>query len=191
MKFQEQESTARENPRVGTHVARLVSIIDLGVRAPFMYEGKETKPTHKFDFTYELVNSIMEDGRPHFVSEEVPNKLTTPEAKKQSKLTMRVQSLQGDLDNPKSLLGKPCMVEVAIKNEWPRITNVSGMPEGMPVKELQNSVTFFDLEAPDLTIFDSIPEYKQKRVKANVNYNGSKLQQALDLQVGTRDDIAF
>lgn len=187
MEFKEQEHTPRNNPKKGVHVARLVSIIDLGIRPGFMWEGAKTEPSHKFDFTYELVNSMYEDDMPHHVSEEVPNKLSKEGAKRATKLSNRVASLQGIAGDPSSLLGKPCMVEVDIKNDWPKIVNVTGVPEGIPVKALATDTYLFDLADPTATIFNKIPEFKQKRVKENLQYQGSKLQQMLDLEISTSD----
>ena len=191
MKFEEQKSTPRNNPKAGVHVARLISIVDLGIRPGFMWEGAKTDPCHKFDFTYELVNSMYDEDLPHHVSEEIPNKLSKEGAKRDTKLSNRVASLQGLPGDPNSLLGKACMVEVQIKNDWPRVVNVTGVPEGIPVKALKGDAFLFDLADPTATLFNKIPEFKQKRVKENLNYQGSKLQQMLDVEISTSDNSQF
>ena len=64
-------SKKREQPEGGTHMARLVGITDLGEQPGFIYQGKEIESQFKREFTYELVNAHMSDGRPFHVSEEM------------------------------------------------------------------------------------------------------------------------
>jgi hypothetical protein len=139
MKFRQTESTSsgKTQPKPGTHVARLLGIIDIGLRPPFVYEGKDIQPEYKLELIYELVNSNLEDGRPHVVSEEVTNKLS-------------------------------------------RIDSVGGVPEGLPVKPLVNPTFFFDLEDPNLELFNSFPEFRRNKIMDNLEFVGSKLQELID-----------
>ena len=45
--------------------------------------------------------------------------------------------------------------------------------------DLINPAKAFDLDAPDLAIFNSLPEWIQKKIQGNLNYAGSALEQAL------------
>lgn len=183
MKFRATKSqSAGSQPKVGTHVARLVGIVDLGLRPSFIYEGKTVEPEYKLEFTYELVNSTMEDGRPHYLSEEVANKLSKEGAQLETKLAKRIQAMGGDRSDPATMLGNPCIVTVKHKDTWAKIDSVGGVPEGLPVKELTNKPFFFDLDNPNLEVFNNLPEFRRNKILDNLEYEGSKLQQLLDMQ---------
>jgi hypothetical protein len=40
---------------------------------------------------------------------------------------------------------------------------------------------FFDLDAPDLVTFNKLPEWIRKKITANLNFNGSVLQNLLKM----------
>ena len=183
MKFRQTESTSsgKTQPKPGTHVARLLGIIDIGLRPPFVYEGKDIQPEYKLELVYELVNSNLEDGRPHVVSEEVTNKLSREGAKLETKLTKRIAALNGDMRDPRSMLNQACIVTVKQKEGgWAKIDSVGGVPEGLPVKPLVNPTFFFDLEDPNLELFNSFPEFRRNKIMDNLEFVGSKLQELID-----------
>lgn len=185
MRLREQESKAKDQPKVATHMARVLGIVDLGLRPEWIYQG-DTKPAeYKLEITYELVNSLMEDGRPHIISEEVTNKISkNKDSDKISNLTRRIKAFNADFDNASTWLGQPCMV--TLKENARGYVNVAGqtgispVPEGMPVKELTNDTYMFDLEQPDLDMFLNFPEWKQNKIKDNLEFDGSPLQIDLD-----------
>ena len=101
-------------------------------------------------------------------------------------LTRRIRSFKGDWNDPSDWLGKPCMVTIVPNKNRPEYVKIDGasgvgsVPEGLPVAELQNTPSFFDLENPDLDVFLSFPEFKQEMIKENLEFEGSKLQSELD-----------
>ena len=166
-------------PDVGTHMARLVGITDMGHQPGFEWQGKEVKSAYKLRLTYELPNSTMEDGRPHWVSEEITNS-----DNEKSTLAARIRSLGGDINNLQSMIGKPCMVTlVAGKNGYVKIDGqggVGGVPAGIPVPDLANDTFVFDLENPDMDLFEGFPEFIQNRIKENLEFEGSQLEARLN-----------
>jgi hypothetical protein len=166
-------------PDFGTHMARPVGIVDLGHQPGFEWNGKEIKSAYKLRLTYELPNSTMEDGRPHWVHEDVTNS-----DNEKSTLAARVRSLGGDFSNLTGMLGNPCMVTlVEGKNGYAKIDGqggVGGVPAGMPVPELVNDTFTLDLENPDLDVYESLPEFIQERIKENLDFENSKLEAMLN-----------
>lgn len=162
-------------PDVGTHMARLVGIVDLGHQPGFEWAGKEVPSAYKLRMTYELVNSEMEDGRPHWVHEDITNS-----DNEKSTLAARVRTMRGSFDNLTAMLGSPCMVTlVEGKNGYVKIDGqggVGGVPNGIPVGELRNNTFTFSLDNPDMEVFESLPEFIQNRIKENLDYPGSKLE---------------
>lgn len=166
-------------PDVGTHMARLVGIVDLGHQPGFEWQGKEVASAYKLRMTYELVNSEMEDGRPHWVHEDVTNS-----DNEKSTLAARVRTMKGSFSNLTAMLGSPCMVTlVEGKNGYVKIDGqggVGGVPSGIPVAELRNPTFSFSLDAPDLEVYETLPEFIQNRIKENLDFSGSKLENMLN-----------
>lgn len=168
-----------DQPVVGTHMARLVGMVDLGHQQGFEWQGKEIPSAYKLRLTYELPNSLTQDGRPHWVHEEVTNSDND-----KSTLSVRVRTMQGSFNDLTQMLGKPCMVTlVENKNGYLKIDGqggVGGVPAGIPVPELANPTFFFDTEKPDMDIFDNFPEFIQKKLtEENLDYEGSELEKAV------------
>lgn len=179
MKAKQQKSTPKEQPAEGTHLARLVGITDLGLQEGFNYQGTDIPDSYKLELTYELVDLLMEDtGKPFWISEEVKNS-------DNEKSTLSARSIVfGSLSDLPTWLTKPCMVTVKHSDKgWAKVagqSGVSGVPSSIPVTELVNDPILFDLDNPDLELFNKFPEFKQNKIKDNLEFNGSKLQQLLD-----------
>jgi hypothetical protein len=180
-------------PTVGTKMARLVGLIDLGHQPGFEYQGEDVKSSYKITFTYELTGSLMEDGRPHHVSEDV-NVSDYRGDGITSKMMKRVDALDptstisNDGKNLAALIGLPCMVEVKHnKKGYPKITNVTGAPEGIPVPELQNDPKIFNFDEPDMDLYNKLPEFVQGKIKAALDFPGSEVEKALLLT----NDVPF
>lgn len=190
MKARTPETKKREQPAEGTHVARLLGIVDLGHQPGWVYQGKTMDSAWKIEFTYELVNHLMEDGRPFVVSEEVTNNdWEDKKTGKRSTLVSRAKSLLGDryregLANISDMLGCPCMVSVEHNDKgYARVRGqaaVGSVPFGMEVKELANPTYVFDLDDPDMDIWESkIPEFKQNKIRDALNFNETELAKRL------------
>lgn len=172
MKLREAKSN-REQPVEDTYFARIVAITNLGIQPAFEYQGQMTKPTAKMEVTYELVTSSMADGRPFWVSEELPM------SKASKNLAQRYAaygvSMDSDVD---ALINRPVMVSVKHnKNGYAKIANVAGAPGGVPVAELRNPTYIFDPwdENCDVDKFESFPEFKQNNIKRALDYKDSAL----------------
>lgn len=186
------EGPARETPAKGTHAARLLGITDLGHQPGFMYEGKKVESSWKFEFTYELVNHEMEDGRPFVVSEELTNNdWEDIKTGRCSTLIARAKSLMGDnyrqgMNNIPSMLSKACMVSVTHNaNGYAKVKGqaaVSGVPFGMEVPQLRNDAYFFDMDAPDMDQWEKMPEFKQNKIKAALNFEETALFRELSTE---------
>lgn len=186
-------------PKPGTYLARLVGIVDLGHQPAFAYDGGVADAAFKLTFTYELPNSKTEEGRPHWVSEDMKNS-DYYDAKKgiSSTLMKRVYAMDPsgqmtrDGKDLLPLIGKPCMVEVGLnKNGYVKIKNVTGAPDGIPVPELANDPVIFDFDEPDTEAFRRFPEFVQNKIRAALNLPGTPLEAALmadDLLGDTEED---
>lgn len=179
------DSKPKEQPMEGTHVARLLGITDLGHQDGFTYQGKEIDSSWNYEFTYELVNHDMEDGRPFVVSETVPNKDWENTATGMStKLVARCKSILGKeyrlgVEDLSKILGGACMVTVAHNDKGyskiPGTAAVGSVPFGMEVKELHNQTYIFDMDDPDMDLFEAMPDFKKEKITGALNFNDTKL----------------
>ena len=185
MKVRKSESK-REQPAPGTYVSRVVGLADLGHQPGFTWSGGEAKDAFKLEITYELVTALMEDGRPFLVSEEMTNS-----DNEKAKLPTRALAAGIELQDIEQMLTKPVMVTIGPQNEkgYSKITNVSGVPEGIPVKELVNPPTIFDpyAEPAQVDLFNKMPEFKQNKIKSALDFEDMAIYKALLLESDSGD----
>lgn len=193
------ENKAKEQPAEGTHAARLLGITDLGHQPGFIFEGKKVESSWKFEFTYELVNHLMEDERPFVVSEDITSKdWEDKKTGRCSTMIARAKALMGPnyrqgVENLEQMLGQACMVTIRPnKSGYMKVAGQAGVgsvPFGMDVKELANKPYFFDMGIkqpdgewsgePDMEMWEKMPEFKQNKMKDALNFEETLLSQRL------------
>ena len=182
----------------GTYPARVVVVADLGLQAQQPFNGKDKAPVRMLNLTYEFVDEFLkdEDGndqtdKPRWLSERFAFYNISAD---KAKSTLRYKALDpagvhgGDFTK---LVNTPCMVTVIHnpnkKNKGRVYENVH---EVSPMRErdanrcppLVNQPVVFDLDEPDLVIFNKFPKFLQKTIKDNLNFAGSKLEALLKNQ---------
>jgi len=177
-----------------TYPARVVQAIDLGLQARPDFQGKEKPPVNMISLTYEFVDEFLkdEDGvdipeKPRWLSESFP--LYSLEAER-AKSTARLKAL--DPDNKtggdfSELLARACMVTIVHNPNkktggvYENVADVGAMRAKDEEKcpDLVNPSRFFDLDAPDLDVFNGLPSFLQEKIKNNLEFEGSLLQEAL------------
>lgn len=180
----------------GVYPARLVQVLDMGLQAQQPYKGEEKPPVPEIMLTYELVDVFMVDeegndveDRPRWISETIP--LHSLKAEK-AKSTARYNALDPSGEqggNFAALVETPINVTIVTeagkgKHAGKVFANVAGIAAMRPrdaakCPELKNPPKVFDLDDPDLTIFGSLPEWIQNKIKGNLNYEGSTLARML------------
>jgi hypothetical protein len=176
----------------GSYPARVVQIIDLGIQPQRPFKGEEKPPCHEIMFTYECLDEfcVDEDGneledKPRWLSETFPFRSLMAEM---AKSTKRYKALDPDDDHDgdfTALIETPCLITV-VNNEYKEkvynnIGNVSAMraKDAQKAPELKNEAKVFVLDEPDMEIFLSLPTWLQDKIKANLEFEGSALQEAL------------
>ena len=159
----------------GTHIARCVSLIDLG-QQPGEYEGKPTlknKVVIGFEVPGETIK--MDDGteKPMVISRFITNSLS-----ERSQLRPMLESWRGreftteelmkfDLQ---TILGAPALLSVVHVNGKARINSASKLVKGMTCPPQINPSRCFWLDEWDPAAFAELPEGFQKLIKASVEY---------------------
>lgn len=184
--------TPQANIEPGTYPARIVQILDLGLQAQRPYQGQEKAPVNEISITYELVDEFMKDDqgnaiedKPRWISETLPfYGLYADKAKS----TQRYNALdpEGTYDGDFSqLIGTPCNVTVVNNKSgdkiYDNVATISTMRQRDADKcpELVNPPKVFDLDSPDLEVFNALPEWLRDKIKGNLKYKGSALEQLL------------
>lgn len=184
--------TPQANIEPGTYPARLVQIIDLGLQAQRPYQGKDKAPAQEIMLTYELVDTFMVDeegndieDKPRWISETLPfYGLYADKAKSTQRYNAIDPTGEFDGDFTKAI-GQP--INVTIVNNavgekvYDNIATISAMRprDADKCPELVNPSKLLDLDAPDLEVFNALPEWLRDKIKTNLNYKGSPLEQLL------------
>ncbi len=185
--------TPQANIEPGTYPARLVQIIDLGLQAQRPFQGKDKPPAQEIMLTYELVDTFMLDengkeleDKPRWISETLPfYGLYADKAKSTQRYNALDPSGEFDGDFSKAI-GQP--INVTIVNNavgdkvYDNIATISAMRprDADKCPELVNPSKLFDLDNPDMEVFNALPEWLRDKIKSNLNYKGSPLEQVLN-----------
>lgn len=171
--------------------SRVVQVIDLGLQPQRPFQGQEKPPAHSVRITYELSHEFMldEDGnvdatKPRWMSEDLPlHNLDSDKARSTKRYNAidPTGSTGGDFTLFPSMA---CQVMITkspdkknegfFKNYVGDVSAAAEMP-GYTQPELVNPITVFNLEEPNLEVFNSLNKYVQGKIKDNLEFAGSAL----------------
>lgn len=156
--------TTLELPTIQPHYSRIVRIINLGLQPGFVWEGKQIESDYKIEFTVEICDENMKDGRPFWISKEINNKDSDKSTLYAWALACGTtpSNIDGMLDVPISMTPK---LKVS---GWPTIDAISGIPEQAKagVAELANEKFIFDFteDEPDMETWAKLNEKTQEKI---------------------------
>ena len=153
----------------GTYIARCFKIIDLGTqKGSEAFGGKEQ---HKVMVSWELLDDVkMDDGRPFSVSQ-----FYTMSLHEKATLRRDLEAWRGrkftdeELDgfDLKTVLGAYCMLQVVHSADG-KYANVNAIMAHKGDKPTAvNPNVSFDLDEPDMTIFDSFGDGLKLKIQAS------------------------
>jgi len=171
--------TTYEPPPAGNHVARCVSLIDIGMQ-PNEYQGV-SKPRLEVIIGWELPNEMMdaEDGQqpqPYRISRFITNTLCDmgnlrPLLESWRGKAFTNAELEGfDLTN---IVGKPCMVNVVHKQKVKggiraEVTGVTPIPKGLKCPPQVHPTIIFDCDNIDREVYDGFSDGMKKIVDRRI-----------------------
>jgi hypothetical protein len=183
----------QEVMEAGTYPARVVQVIDFGVQEQRPYKGVAKPPQQTIYMTYEFLDEFCKDeegedqeDKPRWLSEQFA--LLSLEADLATS-TKRYKALDPDEDfggDFTLLVSAPCMVTI---NQYESkgvmrngVSSVAPMrpKEAAKAPDLVNPPKVFLIDAPDLEIFKSLPEWMQEKIKESLEFGGSALDEALN-----------
>lgn len=193
-----QEGSGFRQPHLeaGLYPARVLQVIDTGLQPQRPWKGTEKPPWNEVRLVYELTDEFMVDedgkeqlGKPRLLNEDFSVRSFKQEAAKSSK---RYHALDptGDFDGDfTQLVGAACNVMVVVKvgtgqHEGKTFNNIADVAAMRPrdvakCPELVGEPLVFLLDEPDMEVFESFNDYLQDRITGNLNFKGSKLDEAL------------
>lgn len=187
---------AQAELEVSNYPCRVAQVIDLGRQYKSVWDGATRKyvkdPSNIVNMlmlTYEFTTEFMKneageelEDKPRWMSEDfavypLDSDLATS-TKRMKAFDPSFSKFGGDFTK---LANQTCTVTIAHKeNKKAKIGNVSPAMKGMVVPELKNPVKVFELDNPDITVFQSLPTWLQDNIKENLDFEGSALQTILN-----------
>jgi hypothetical protein len=182
---------------IGTYMCRVAQVIDMGIRPREKWEpatnsfvvDESKAPAQAMMVTYEFTTEFVKDAdgnpqedKPRWLSENLflfSLEVDLATSTKRYKAIDPTMAVGGDWTK---LVNAPCMVTIVHKkNGKAKIGSVTPIPKGIPVAELKNDPKVFLMDEPDTTIFESLPDWLQGKIKEALNYRGSALQTVLEV----------
>ena len=190
----------RPLPEEGSHPARVIGVIDLGVQERPPYKGKEKPPVRQVFVNFELVTSEFEDEEGEVHRHRISPRKFNVSSNENSALYKFLKAIDphdtinGDLAK---LLNKACLVQVVHAKvsydgqdrTYANVAGVSLPPKGFEIPAAESELQCFDFDDPDIKVFQSLPEFLQEMIKNAVNFEGSKLQKLLE-EAGDEEEKA-
>lgn len=167
----QQPHKAYQQAPPGTHPARIYAVAEIGWQET-EYMG-EKKVKNILYVGVELVNTKMDDGRPFGLSKEYPISFHDGESTgKPAGLFTLVTSLFGAVPkafNPESLVGLPALALVVSKTgkdgvKRSKLSSLTAVPEGMPVKAAVNESVYYDINNPKPDALAKLPKWVQAKI---------------------------
>lgn len=168
-------------PPAGTHIARCVSIIDIGMQHG-EYQGKPTA-REQCIVGFELPEEMMEatedrDARPFMASE-----FYTKSLNEKAKLRHHLESWRGraftddelagfDLRN---ILDKPCQLTIIHERKQngdirAKITGITPLHKSMQCPARVGDLVFFDIDDPDMDLFNGFGDGMKALIQKSENW---------------------
>lgn len=172
------------NLEPGTYPAVLISLVDLGVHPQEDYKTKKPKkPAHKLLATFELPTEIIEiegEEKPRVLSKDYTFSFHDKAA-----LTKVTQVLSKSLSKKpkylKDLLGVGCMLNVGQTGSGKaKISDVVPLVKGMPAPETQSDLVIFDLDNPDLEVFNNLHDWIKNKITGSIGFDETELAKSLN-----------
>lgn len=190
MKFS--EGGQFENAPSGAHAARCIRLIDLGTQVHTW--NNDIKHKRDVLIAWELPETMMEGiynpdmkGKP-FVVRRVFTASLAPNAN----LKAVLESWRGKkftkeelaTFEPKSILGKPCLLNLVESDDgqYVNVDSVSPLPKGMVCPKASNSQVFFSLEENEFTAeaFGKLPESLRSKISQSPEFKALMGKQSTD-----------
>lgn len=170
MKWEDSGGTSFEQAPVGTHLAKCVSVVDIGTQKG-EYQGQVNYRRQNI-ITWELPKKLREDGQPFIIS-----KFYTASIGEKANLRRDLINWFGTPPkapfDPAQLLGKACQVIVSERENSDKrvVSGLASLPDGVELPEgTHNKQFFFDLDNFDEELFNNLGDGLKKMIEKSPEY---------------------
>jgi hypothetical protein len=155
----------------GSYQARIYSIVHIG-HVKRSWKGQESiKDVIRFSFELptEMYEFNPEKGeQPYSLSREETASIDPRSGLFKMAAACGINLKEEEEFDVKDLLGKTLMITVdsyeTENGSFNGIQAYSPIPKGLPVADAVNETVFYDCEDPDEDVFDTLPEFLQKKI---------------------------
>lgn len=186
-------STSFEMTPAGVHPARCFRMVDIGTQTT-EFQGQK-KFQHKIIVAWELLgDERMEDGRPYSIQQRY-----TLSLHEKSQLRKDLQAWRGKAFTPdeeaqfdvSKVLGAYCMLNIVHTNkdgrEYANIGSIMPLPKGMEKPAGVNPVQLFDIDNPDMDLFNSFGDKLKSTIQSAPEWAGTERMAGADYE----EDVVF
>ena len=164
----------------GTYLGICIGIIDIGEQYNQNFKNYADKLMLLFEIAGETVNVDGED-KPRWLSREYTASLNEKAALYKHLVAWRSRDFteseldtDGDGFDIESMLGKPCMLTVIVKDgdngTYNRIENIAALPKGVPAPTTEQELLAYDIDERDEEVFAKLPEWIQGKIKKSTQF---------------------
>lgn len=168
MAFTVTKSAGNYNPPPpGMHIARCYQLVDLGTQQK-LFNKKIIGQGRKIRLTWELLGEDkMDDGRPFSISRTYFMSLHEKSSMRKDLESWRGRAFTAEEEKQfdvSRLIGGYCMLNVveepgADGDTFTKIAAVTQMPKGLPKPEAINDTLIWDLESPDMEVYEGFSDH--------------------------------
>lgn len=168
---------------VGVHVARCIALIDLGTQE-VNFQG-DIKLQHKALVKWEVLGVddadkplVDDEGRPLTISKRYTMSLSTKARLRADLAAWRGRDFTADelkAFDVSKLLGAYCMLNVQHKDAdggktYANVASITPLPRAVPKPTGVHELVRFDLDEPDVAVFESFHEKLREIIAASVEW---------------------
>lgn len=181
----------------GVHIARCYKMIDIGTQNS-EFQGVKSKK-HKIIIAWELLgDEKMEDGRPYSQQQRYTLSLHENAA-----LRKDLQAWRGKAFSPEEeanfdvskVLGTYCMLNIVHTSDngkdYSNISSIMPIPKGMPKPDGVNKLQIFDIDNPDMELFETFGEKLKATIMSAPEWSNKQQENQSGDFTGLDDDIPF
>lgn len=174
------ESTFEKAPP-GIHIARCFKLVDIGLQKK-TYQGQDKGEQQKIMVTWELLGEDrMADGEPFTHSEFYWMTLGDKAKLRQHIEAWRGKTLSDDeamaFDISK-LLGAYCQLNLVESVDGDKtyinLASIVPLPKGFPKPEGINPIVTFDMDNPDMTVFEGFSDKMKEMLKGSRSWYANR-----------------
>jgi hypothetical protein len=186
LKATKQASNFEMTP-AGAQVARCYRVIDLGTQTT-EWQGQQKK-AHKVMLSWELLgDERMADGRPFSIS-----KRYTVSTHEKSNMRKDFEAWRGRAFTPaeestfeiRNVVGAYCLLNVTHNiggdgNTYANVTSIMPVPKGLPKPAAVNANQVFDIDEPDMEMYESFSDKLKLTIASADEWNKPKSVKGVD-----------